>query len=809
MKLKEIKKIDDIGRFSTFEQEKDFQSGDNNCNIIFGFNGSGKTTISNIISFFGNNSFIDEDDKKEIFEDIKNKEESLVEIELGDGNKIKYPANSAHDKSIYVFNSNFVATHVFNGTKGKLKKFKNVSAEIKNKEIERINNEILTIENERKKLEDSNKNLDSKHKEITKRRSKEFAKSLTDKNKSIQPQNLSLVSLPTNTLDKLERELDILLENYKLSKKQDDLNTDLEALRRLDFSKKITLDLAKIDELLSKNIQQLSKDVLERKIKKLQDLFEDEKHKQSAERWFKYGKDTLKEIDKQSPKICPICDTDITDKFKTLLNDYEGYFDDEYASFIKEINSQISGIEQESGEKIYGIEDYIKLVNKYELHSRTLETIFNKYIKLFPNLDFEKYDFSQIKTDLKNLKDSLETKKDNIQKIFGKPKDIEKSIKNLNTSISNFQDLKVSMISVLESKTLNTNQIEDKIRQAYKDIIILEFNEINENGALAVYKANNEKISKIEKITLPNLKNQLSEELKKIKAESKSISVYLTKMGITHFDIDINEDKEDENIIIRYKNSTSEKNRLKNSLSDGEKTALALAYFLSKFDNEVNNEDKIKEAIVVIDDPISSLDQNRLYSTAYLIHKNFRKVNQLILFSHNFLFLKYFNSLSRNTECFFLDKNKLTELPEELINFETPYFYMLKNLIDFNNGDLDYNKAKKYLPNYIRRILETFLSFKFSRIANRKGGYRSPGLNDFETSIEQTDFDPKIKKEISEKIAKINSICDFHSHGNPHHTEENFYISEDDLKIVAENAIEVMETMDKLHQTSFISRNDN
>ena len=63
--IKKISKINKIGCFLTFVQEKDFQYGDNNCNIIFGFNGSGKTTISNILSFFANNSFLDEDDKEE------------------------------------------------------------------------------------------------------------------------------------------------------------------------------------------------------------------------------------------------------------------------------------------------------------------------------------------------------------------------------------------------------------------------------------------------------------------------------------------------------------------------------------------------------------------------------------------------------------------------------------------------------------------------------------------------------------------------------------------------------------------------
>ncbi len=400
-------------------------------------------------------------------------------------------------------------------------------------------------------------------------------------------------------------------------------------------------------------------------------------------------------------------------------------------------------------------------------------------------MTFKKYNFTQIKTDLEELKTFFESKNDNIQKTYSKPSDIKQHIENLNTFIANSETLKKSIISTLDSKKLDTNKIEDSIRKAYKNIIILEFNQTDDNGTLNSYKNNNDRISKIEEIELPALRNKLSEELKKVKAESKSISKYLIKMGITHFDIDINEAEKDENIIIKYKNSTNEKSKLENSLSDGEKTALAFAYFLSKFENEVNTLDKIKNSVVVIDDPISSLDQNRLYNTAHLIYTNFKNIKQLIILSHNFLFLKYFNSLTKDSACFFLNQSKITELPEELRNFETPYFYMLKTLLDFNSGNIDYNKVNRYLPNYIRRILETFLSFKFSRIVDRARGYRTPGLKEFDENIEQTDLNNEIKKDIREKLAKINSICDSHSHGNAHHTEENFYISEDELNALA------------------------
>lgn len=797
-----ISKLDKIGKFSSINQEKDFQYGvkGHNCNIVFGFNGSGKTTISNAISLFADNLFISEEEKKEIYDDIKNGNDSVVELGLQGNSKIKYPANATHSKSIYIFNPNFVAIHVFNGTKGKLKKFSNISGEIKNKEIDNINEQIEQLNEERTKLDDENKKLDEKHSEITKTKSSSFGKSLTDRNKKIQVQDLQGSSLPNETIEVLETKLSTLSADYDLSKKQIELNTDLQEIRQISFGS-INLDFGAIDDLLSKNIQQLSKDVLEKKIKGIQNLFPDDQHKQSVEKWFRFGKDVLENTNTDGKKHCPICDTDISEKINAVLADYQGYFDETYENFVKELK-----------QKIEAVSAFIVFAEQHESNANILEKASIKYKKLLNGFSFEKYVFTNIKADLKNLENSLKIKNDNIQNCFARPQNIEDNISALNSALAKFQKFKDDTLKLLESKKLNTNTIEDEIRTTYKEIILLEFNQIDQSGALEKYKNNQKRTAKILNTEIPVLKGKLSDELKKIKAESKSISKYLIKMGIDHFDIDINENKKDENIIIKYKNTSNEKNKLKNCLSEGEKTALAFAYFLSKYENEINTDAKIKESVVVIDDPISSLDDNRLYSTAHLIWRNFEDVKELIVLSHSFLFLKFFNSFySGKANCLFLDQEKISEIPDELKNFETPYFYMLRNIIDFldqTNQNVTYIEVKKHLPNFIRRVLETFLSFKFSRTVNKSGGYRSPGLTEFNDNIDNTDMENSVKKELKDKIVEINRIADAHSHGNAHHTQESFYISEADLKTLAQNAICVIETMDNLHKTCFVKIED-
>ena len=59
------------------------------------------------------------------------------------------------------------------------------------------------------------------------------------------------------------------------------------------------------------------------------------------------------------------------------------------------------------------------------------------------------------------------------------------------------------------------NDIEDKIRKTYKDIIILDLDQTIKNGALKKYHENSEELDRIDEIELPKLKKDLSAEIKK------------------------------------------------------------------------------------------------------------------------------------------------------------------------------------------------------------------------------------------------------------------------------------------------------
>jgi len=85
------------------------------------------------------------------------------------------------------------------------------------------------------------------------------------------------------------------------------------------------------------------------------------------------------------------------------------------------------------------------------------------------------------------------------------------------------------------------------------------------------------------------------------------------------------------------KNSTPMGTRcFRNTLSSGDRNALALAFFLARLDQEAS----LTDVVVVFDDPISSLDEHRQMRTQQHICRLAQDASQVIVLSHSAPFLR-------------------------------------------------------------------------------------------------------------------------------------------------------------------------
>ncbi|CNF19379.1 Uncharacterized protein conserved in bacteria [Yersinia nurmii] len=76
----------------------------------------------------------------------------------------------------------------------------------------------------------------------------------------------------------------------------------------------------------------------------------------------------------------------------------------------------------------------------------------------------------------------------------------------------------------------------------------------------------------------------------------------------------------------------------------GDKSALALAFFLSKFKSKINKSD-----IIIFDDPMSSLDSHRRNTTILELSDLMNRGAQVFVFSHDAYFLSDMRKYASNS----------------------------------------------------------------------------------------------------------------------------------------------------------------
>lgn len=784
--IKKIEEIKKLGIFDSYQWKcsKEF----NRYNICFGFNGSGKSTISNFFNLIASNGIFTQDQKDELFKDLKTTEsDSIVKFQ----NNLSYPVKPNQDnKKIYVFNSNFIANHVYDGTIGKMTKFNVTETVLEDPTIKQINKDIDTKTTDKKNKEADNKAIEDKFKELKTTYNLVYREHFP--NRQLRTGNTipAITELSSNTKKEIESSITQKIAEYKLSEKQAELESDIVDISQLTFNK-IDIDLAYLSRLLEQSAKENATDNLKERIQLYQKEIGEEKSNK-IEPWFELGESLLYISKEKSNNICPLCKTDLTNTIDSLVEEFADYFDKSYLDFIEKLKVQKERVDS-----------IIISTKQTQTNSDSIKAYGTKYSK-FIEIKFPELDKVEIETEFKELLSSVIDKQGNSsKKIVIEIEPIKKLVETFNDNIEKLNSFKNNALTDLRNQKIDPTKIDGEIRALYTQLIYKDLNGESEEKRIEKFHTTTSEISTIAS-EITDLTDKKVQRLKELKMEAKKVGEYLEKLGITHFTIDLREGEEQNNILIKYKGFDETKKRLRNTLSEGEKTALAFAYFMSKVTTEVTNKG---QTIIVIDDPISSLDDNRLYSTAFLIHEEFKDYKQLFVLSHNMLFLKYINPFfkAKNDKATFLiSKGEIVDLPASLENFQSPYFYMLESIINFKElAEPDYEDARKFLPNFVRRVLETFFSFKYAQLTTKNG--QTPGLPDFiATVIDYDSLDDKTigsisKTTLKNKLTSINRVCDNFSHGNVQQLDECNFISDENLKGIATDTLDIINFIDGLH----------
>jgi wobble nucleotide-excising tRNase len=208
----------------------------------------------------------------------------------------------------------------------------------------------------------------------------------------------------------------------------------------------------------------------------------------------------------------------------------------------------------------------------------------------------------------------------------------------------------------------------------------------------------------------------------------------------------------------------------KDSLSEGDKSTIALAFFLSKLDIDPT----ISNKILVFDDPLSSFDSNRRMYTIQLIKDLFPRIKQAIVLSHNEYFLyelsKGFSAGDKKTlrisEDFIAKASIIEPLVLETL-VENDYFRHIKELENFlRNPELS---KKETVLGWLRNVLEAHIRFKFYRQLAVLSSNNQTFGNLISTLVSQNVIfrDNANRATILSKLNLINGISCKPHHGEP------------------------------------------
>jgi wobble nucleotide-excising tRNase len=231
------------------------------------------------------------------------------------------------------------------------------------------------------------------------------------------------------------------------------------------------------------------------------------------------------------------------------------------------------------------------------------------------------------------------------------------------------------------------------------------------------------------------------------------------------------------------------------NLSEGEKTAIAFVYFITKLKENDNN---IEDTIVVVDDPISSFDSNHLFHAYSFMKMNCEKAKQLFVLTHNFTFFKLVRDwISRknkhdnqNIANFYVVKAN-NEVPRTstyadaeaaLTLYNSEYHYIFSRLHSLKNQQALETDDHFLAANLSRKLLESFLSFKFPK---NRGNF----ANLFNTAVSAS------RNPEDEGKEKIRKFINEYSHNDLIETNEDFVEN-----LIGEGVTVISDIFDWIHE---------
>ncbi|WP_129484903.1 AAA family ATPase [Helicobacter pylori] len=674
-------------------------------NIIFGNNGCGKTSLTRAFELL-----ISKNKHIEKYRTISTVESPSIEFECKDESYTIEPNSNigAPSFKVEIYNSDFLHNNTpFNSEFG-LKKLDDGTIILEGsvlgeetKEINQLKDCRGKVEKRQKKIKDENstETLTAKQKseiEKYKEEIEKIRKKVTSNTIKITPNEIGINDFCKVSKDKFK------YQENKLKDLEKDFNELNEAMKKFDGLKEMELPKDyqtikdKLEFLFSFNIDKEAGQVSE-KIK---------------EHISKVGREFIEKgikLKKEMPdNACPFCTQKIPNE---IIQEYTSYF-----------NKSVETFNQRSLEMSGTLKNILDQWN--------IKEILQSFEKFEP---FMKKDFSKNKESLENALEQIKVLLEKLQKEVDKKEgakneekfqEIDKELLEIQKDIQQHVDETRKILNEKKKQKeklekLKTKLKEARIKKVKHDSYDWQKSKREAERKLSVLNRGHERLNRL----LEKIDNKLKELNDQKRPDIKIINNYLKALNLPKYSLD-----KDYRIVLN--SDALENSEAEMILSDGEKTTLAFAYFLARLKLFYKKED-LKDLVVVIDDPISSLDEQRIYNTSDIVAKINQELAgealkdeedkaQVFVLTHNHTFMaRLINMVGKHARYFQLERNqnqlKIVCKNEAVGYFDTFYLLLFKEVYEFAKKEKvqdDFKEAINY-GNKVRILLESFLKINF------------------------------------------------------------------------------------------------
>jgi len=682
--IKKIKKIKNIGVFKDFSWDNTSTPEFKKYNAFYGWNGTGKTTITRLLSVF----------EKVNLGKIELENDSQLIIETDSGTlRLTQKDPTIPDllkNKIKVFNEDFVNENL-NWEESKVSKILLIGKEQirQREELKRIIKDLEDKNRELKKKEDEEKNKENEIDKIL----EDARDKIKDKLRNVddvKPKSGRAKDYINYTVKDVEN----ILNSYETLSLQESEILGLERVLEEKEAKEMIeeespIDFGLVDDIIRKSGEIFEYVLPEEAITLLNNLDEiDDKLKE----WIRTGYEIHK--DKKHPITCEFCKNEIS---KERWQELSQYFSDELRKLFNKIDETVKEISDDKLPKFS--------LSKAQFYSEFQDDYLNLSDEFYLQLPV-------IREEINNLQNKLVEKKNNPSQRISFDFNI------INEAVNSLKNIDNKIKELIEKNNDKTKSFEDKRREyAHK----LELAVITKYKAEWTYKVSEidlieNEIKKLEK-EKEQLELQRKELVQKLKEHHIAAEEFNKLLASFMGRREIVFETTDEGYIIKRNGKVA------NNLSEGERGAIALIYFLIKLKEE--NFD-YSNGIIVIDDPVSSFDSQYLYGAFGFIKEKVKELNpqQVFIFTHHFPFFRLVRDwmkYERDNFSFYIIKYRINnssrysvieKIDKLLEEYNSEYTYLFKLIYDKAQKQ-DSSLEKDYIfPNAIRKFLENYISFK-------------------------------------------------------------------------------------------------